>query len=74
MKRFLIPIILVMFVTTLFVSCPHKPIYPLQPEDTITKDTIIPPEDSLYNYVSEEYLRNYMPFNVGTKFIYLCRG
>ena len=72
MKRFLIPRILVMSVTTLFVSCPHKPIYPLQPEDTITKDTIIPPEDSLYNYVSEEYLRNYMPFNVGTKFIYLC--
>ena len=65
------------FVSILFIGCPPHICPPKPPtEDTInTPVTIItPPEDSLYNYISESYFKNYFPFDTGTIFLFVCEG
>ena len=77
MKKLSILLGVLAFVSILFIGCPPHICPPKPPtEDTInTPVTIItPPEDSLYNYISESYFKNYFPFDTGTIFLFVCEG
>ena len=77
MKKILFLLSVLVFVATLFIGCPPH-INPPKPPEKDTTNTpvtiIIPPEDSLYNYVPEAYLKNYFPFDTGTKFLFVYDG
>ena len=77
MKKILFLLSVLVFVATLFIGCPPhiNPPKPPEQDTTNTPDTIIiPPDDSLYNYVSEAYLKNYFPFDTGAKFLFVYEG
>lgn len=78
MKKIFFVLLIVLFVSTLFIGCPPRvPNPPQPPTDTIPNDSnyndsILPaPQDSLYEYISEDYLRSYFPFEIGTNFVYV---
>ena len=74
MKKLFYVFSLLFFVSTLFIGCPphNCPLEPSTKDTNNTSDTIITlPEDSLYNYVSEEYLKNYCPYDTGTQFLFV---
>lgn len=77
MKKILFLLSVLVFVATLFIGCPPH-INPPKPPEKDTTNTpvtiIIPPEDSLFNYVSEAYLKNYFPFDTGAKFLFVYEG
>ena len=78
MKKIFYSSLIAFFVSTLFIGCPPRVTNPpLPPTDSIPdnpnyNDSIPPsPQDSLYDYVSEEYLRSIFPFELGEKFVYV---
>lgn len=77
MKKTLFLLIVLVFVVTLFIGCPPH-INPPKPSEKDTTNTpvtiIIAPDDSIYNYVPEAYLKNYFPFDIGTNFLFVYEG
>lgn len=68
--------LILLFVSTLFIGCPPRvPNLPITPNDTIC-DTITDTTykyklDYIYNYVSEDYILNYIPYEIGTEFTFV---
>ena len=80
MKKILNISLILLFVSTLFIGCPPRvPNPPINPNDTISdtiSDTITHTTDKykldyIYNYVSKEYLLNYIPYEIGTAFTFV---
>ena len=75
MKKILNILLILLFVSTLFIGCPPRvPNPPIITNDTIG-DTITNPYDSIEydsieKYVSIEYLDNYLPNEVGDTFLF----
>ena len=73
MKKILNILLILLFVSTLFISCPPRvPNPPFPPSDTIPNDSVSDFQlDSIENYVSQEYLINYLPNAIGDTFLYI---
>ncbi|MGM9794619.1 MAG: hypothetical protein ACI3ZZ_00120 [Candidatus Aphodosoma sp.] len=73
MKKILNISLILLFVSTLFISClPHVSNPPINSDDSISSDCVADYQlDSVENYVFLEYLNNYQPNLIGDTFLFI---